>query len=178
MEIRIVTSDTNTIVLVGGQRVAGPGMTPTPPPAPVNESWPGMDPLYYTAHAGMYFPHGPAVGVNSEGQPIDAKGRTAGPKPAPAQESEIAYMIRVGGKHFPGDDFSYDAWGNRLGGEPDVTLEPVYSDESALFMAALNKGYNKAIVLTRADGSQRTAPGFGPPDQYRSQPDGSVVKVN
>lgn len=197
MEIRVVTTDANAVVLVGGQRVAGPGMTtgtptpepaPAPAPAPAPSSvttvaglplWSNMDPEYNGAHKGRYYDHGPAVAFNAAGQPVDAQGRAAGPKPKPAYESTEAEMFRLGLMHWPGDDNVYDAWGNLVSGNlPTFQPDPMYPSEDALFKAVIAADYNVAVVLTRRDGSQHSTPGFGPPDLYAEQPDGSVVRTN
>jgi len=159
--------------------VEGPDTRVFPPPGP------NMDPLYGQANHREYFVHGPAVGLNAAGQDIDAEGRTAGPLPAPANESEVARTIRVGGKHYPGDDNSYDAWGNTLtGSEHMQTLDPVYASLTALKHAAEPTTdpatwYEVSIEVKNSAGAVVWShPGFGPPDAYLVQPDGRVERQN
>src|SRR5512141_644895 len=185
MEIRVVTTDANAVVLVGGQRVAGPGMPTGTPTVPENVPvaglplWTNMDPQYEGAHKGRYFVHGPAVGFNAEGQPIDAQGRTAGPKPKQPGESETGTIFRVGVVRGPNDpDTPYDAWGNRLEQLSTFHPAPVYPNEMALFDALIANNYNVAVHLTRADGTYRVYPGLSPADQWVEQPDKTVVKTN
>lgn len=124
-----------------------------------------------------FFEHGPAVGTNSLGQPIDAEGRTAGPIPAPSYESEIGNAFRtkfvvIGGERF-------DAWGNKIVSDgttaPQVeALFPIYANLDALLAAAKAAAYQVAIVVDHGE----VWPGFGPPDVYATQPDASVVRTN
>ncbi len=176
----------------GAPAVAPVPVAPAPVPVPQASgpnpmAWPqpgpNMDPEYAGAHKGMYFPHGPAVGLNAQGQAVDAEGRTAGPPPASAAESEIEQMIRVGGKHFSGSDVSYDAWGNRLGSGLNFVLAPVYDTEQAMVDAATAGGYQGMITVGAPNATDRSNdrvayPGFPPADRYVLQPDGRVERAN
>lgn len=155
----------------------------TPAPTSVGGTFvPGVSPSTNLPPAAFqqgtqFFPHGPAVGVNALGQPVDAQGRTAGPPPAPAGSSEIGDVFRTKYVYLNGK--RYDAWGNEVPFGPDEErLDPVYPTIDDLFNAATAAGYKIALTVRRLDGLEQSSAGFGPPDVYAEQPDHSVVRVN
>ena len=164
--------------------------TPTPTPTPgattiTPDFVPGVSPssglpsVPPMSTGKRFFEHGAPVpgSFNDVGQPLDAEGRTCGPIPKPAYESEIGNTLRT--KFVVIDGQRYDAWGNKITPDGSTTpqvesLFPVYGSVADLLAAAKDANYQIGIDV---NGSQ-VWPGFGPDDAYVSQPDGSVVRVN
>lgn len=136
---------------------------------------------------GVEFPvFGPTVGFTSEGQPIDAQGRTTGPKPKPpggftSIQHEAVWMAPKGVPVVEGDSNSgtdlYDGWGHKITNTQYTKLDPVYASVDALFGEADQQGYKQGLVVQMRDGTARTKMGFSPADHYAEQEDGSVVRT-
>ncbi len=82
-------------------------------------------------------------------------------------ESDVSEIVRME---------AFKACGIHFGRDTPTagTLDPVYPSEAALLAAADAIKYDVALKVDDRD----VRPGFGPPDVYKTQPDGSVVKAN